>query len=79
MPTEHPLVETARALGLVREDEGLEIREEPVERSGYPPWRVVLVHTQAQGQHERVVFKRLAEVNALDLVGAWRDHSICCG
>lgn len=79
MPTEHPLVETARALGLVREGEGLEIREEPVEQSGYPPWRVVLVHSHAQGQHERVIFKRLAEVSALDLVGAWRDHSICCG
>jgi hypothetical protein len=77
--TEESLQRLAREAGLVSPLERLEIREERVERSGYPPWQVVLTQSGPSGRHERVIHKRLAEVQPADLIGAWRDHSICCG
>lgn len=77
--TEEFLQRLAREAGLITPHERLEIREERVERSGYPPWQVVLTQSGPSGRHERVIHKRLEQVQPADLIGAWRDHSICCG
>jgi len=77
--TPESLADFARSAGLLGPQDRLEIREERVERSGYPPWQVVLTQSGPSGRHERVIHKRLAQVQPADLIGAWRDHSICCG
>jgi hypothetical protein len=68
-----------RARGLIGPEDRLLVIEEPVERSGYPPWQVVLTQQGPSGEHVRVIHKRLEHLREADVLGAWRDHSICCG
>lgn len=57
----------------------IRVSERPCGRSGWPPFEVVVAVEAADGWHERLVHKRLAQVTRLDVVGAWRGGDSCCG
>jgi hypothetical protein len=76
---EESLIQLVREAGLIQPEDQLSVREERVERSGYPPWQVVLTQQGPSGEHVRVIHKRLEHLSPADILGAWRDHSICCG
>lgn len=79
-PSSHASIEEwAREAGGLRRSDRVRVTERACDRSGWPPFEVVIAFEQADGWHERVVHKRLDRVTRLDVVGAWRGGDACCG
>lgn len=69
----------AREAGRIDPARGVRVLERPCDRSGWPPFEVVIAFEQEGAWHERVVHKRLERVTRLDVIGAWRGGDACCG
>ncbi len=73
------IAEWARAAGRIDAARGVRVTERACDRSGWPPFEVVIAFEHEGVWHERLVHKRLDRVTRLDVEGAWRGGDACCG